>query len=105
MQVKVIHFIPRHEFHVVFQETEREELASGIEHEATLLILRIIPRGSSYDVRSCWVLKQDLQNGARTVEGASICIGANHRGVPHFKDVPLVANATVRVPQSQEKVA
>ena len=42
MNVKIIHLIPRHEFHVVFQKTDGEKLAPGIKHEAAFCILWII---------------------------------------------------------------
>ena len=42
MNVKIIHFIPRHELHVVFQEMDGEKLAAGVKHEAAFCILGII---------------------------------------------------------------
>src|SRR5579864_5741052 len=35
MKMKIIHLIPCHEFYVVFQEPEGEELASDVKHETT----------------------------------------------------------------------
>ena len=42
MQVQVIHLIPAHEFHEVFQVVEGEKLAPGIQHKAAFPVLRVI---------------------------------------------------------------